>query len=296
MTVVLRQAALATTFVLSSYAIVGCQAAVITSPGFDLPEDNETPPEFTPEDVDPEVFFVEAVEPLLQERCGNCHANEAQATTPQFLVSGDYYGTLHDYVNDDGAPMFTPGAPTDSLLITKGRHAGPPWNDAQAQTVGQWIMAEAGDLSGEDPNNGGPVVVEDDVPDDIDPIGEEWPVAGPIRAAEGPNRIGLANVGLPGAALVFEAEVRGVGVQLSGIGIQAGPDEDIHVEWLAILQYDEESSPSVVESTRFRNLSLDIPAGGTYVIPDSTLTLIADEDGTVRIGGTFRISHEVPDV
>ena len=88
-------------------------------------------------------FFVSKVEPLLRQRCYECHAHEKKIKGGLALDSKA--GWEH---GGEGGPVLVPGAPEKSRLITAVRYADkdlqmPPENkkltDAEIAVLEQWV-------------------------------------------------------------------------------------------------------------------------------------------------------------
>lgn len=168
-------------------AIGGCQAAVITAPGYVDPDE-------PPTGADPEMLFVTGVQPLLQANCANCHAGGPRG--PEFIDNADAYTSVLAYPG-----LVTPGEPEQSLLSTKGQHDGPPWNSAQLATVNAWITAE-----GDNPIEPGD--------------GRETPAIDVTPGSA--HSLPLDTVGLAGSALQFDAANSASGLLITDIEIRAG--------------------------------------------------------------------------
>ena len=96
-------------------------------------------------------YFGQNVEPNLQSKCSACHMGTGPGPggAPTFLGAQptNYYPNIR---NDPR--MFTPAAPSTSLLVTKGMHEGPAWTATEAGSIQSWLMVEA---SASTPHDGG---------------------------------------------------------------------------------------------------------------------------------------------
>lgn len=159
-----------------------CQAAIIRAPG--VPEEEEPPPI-----EDPAAYFDDNVYPILQAQCATCHTDSGTSAGTVFLdPAGDYYASIWAY--DDGG-LFIPGDGAGSLLVRKvtvEAHRGGTVSDNDAATFRAWIDAE------------GEAMMPPPPPPPPLPI-----MTGFYAVNDGENRIPLAEVGLPGCELIFQA-------------------------------------------------------------------------------------------
>lgn len=202
----MREIALLCVATLAVTAIAGCELATIRPPGSG---------DAGPGNVNPRDFFDDEVEPILVSECSSCHEG-AGSMGPEFLAIGGYYASVTTWTNDMSEPLFVPGEPTMSNLITYvegGSHRGGPYNDGSRQTVERWINLEGGGPIGPREDAGPPMMQE--------PVQTD-----PRRVNPGQtNSIPLftGTVGLTGAYFVFDAELNGSNLIMRNIKIQAGP-------------------------------------------------------------------------
>ncbi|MCB9593971.1 MAG: hypothetical protein H6719_14655 [Sandaracinaceae bacterium] len=177
---------------LGAFVVGGCQAAIIRAPGV---IEDEPPPMIE----DPADYFAENVEPILATQCAVCHEDAGASAGAVFLdPGGDYYASIWAY--NDGA-LFVPGDGAGSLLVRKvtvETHRGGTVSDNDAAILRRWIDAEGETTTPPPP----PPPVDD-------------PVVTPFFPIEpGANRLPLADVGLPGSELVFDAMLINGGTNL----------------------------------------------------------------------------------
>jgi hypothetical protein len=108
-----------------------CLALLIAFAG--CVEHGSTPPGGPPSDA--EELFEEKVLPVLEARCGACHATQV----PIFL-GGLTAETIRQNLLDSG--VIDLENPAASRLLTKGQHSGPPLSAAEMAAIREWLEAE----------------------------------------------------------------------------------------------------------------------------------------------------------
>lgn len=238
---------------LVALGLVACEAAIITAP-----TGPGTGPGPGPGD-DPEAMFLAEVQPLLEARCRNCH--EDIATAPVFLEPSDYYGSVLAYPD-----LVVPGEPNASTLVTKGAHRGPAWEASEASVVRRWIEAEA-ERPAEDPMEPGP--------------GPMTRQTSPYPVDDGfENRIPLAEVGLPGAELVFTANRVASGMMLNDVRVVAASSA-ISFSHPRFVMWND-TTPTM-DSDRFSDLEMTISAGMSGTLTSSCVLVDFPENGELSV-------------
>ena len=238
-----------------------CQAAVIRAPG--VLEDEEPPPPV----VDPEAFFRANVEPIMVAQCRVCHEVSAASQGAVFLTpGGDYYASIWAY--RDGH-LLIPGDGAGSVLVRKvtvDPHLGPNVSETDAAILRRWIDAEG--MSTEPP----PVM-----PPPVEPMR-----TGFYPVNEGANRMPLAEVGLPGAELVFTATRITGGIIMTDVVLvpSAGGFVVTHPRFVV---RDTDSSPERLERDEFASMTIRAPAGGTGRLVDRFVVSPFTTSGSLAI-------------
>ncbi len=251
---------------LSAPLVVGCQAAIIRAPGaFD--DGGSTTID------DPAAFFAAEVEPILTVNCGGCHEDEVASRGAVFLNPASYYASVRGY---DG--LVVPGDTAASRLVNKGEHRGPALSANDATTIGRWIDAEGASTT--------PAPVEP--PIDTAVSTSAYPVE------EGENRIPLAEVGLPGAELVFTARRinSGVNMLLTNVELVAGAGGLSVTRPRFVIHDDADASATRLDSDTFADVTLRVEAGMTGTLASAHAIAPFPAMGSVAVQFD---SAEVPD-
>lgn len=232
-------------------ALIACQAAVVTAPGFPIggPDGGVGP--------GARARFEAEVEPLIDLRCASCHADAVVA--PVFVDAADTYAAVMGYPG-----LVIPGAPERSSLIMKGLHSGPAWTVAEDATVRGWIEAE-----GSAGRDGGVGVID-------------FPHTTPRTLVEGENRLMLDGVGLPGAELTFTASRVALGMNLADLTLRAG-STPVYVSHPRFVIGDGTSVQADPED-RFAGVVLSLPPGGSGILASTALLVGFPTGGALGIG------------
>jgi hypothetical protein len=179
---------------------------------------------------------------LLNGNCGACHSTDNEI--------GFLFPETDVYTRITGWPEILDfQTPSNSLLLTKGQHVGPPWAPDDFEVVKNWIELEA-------------VARGNDNTDDL-------PVTALFTPTMGLNNINLP--GLPGSRIEFLMEPLDTGAYLSEIRLYAGTGGVHVVHPLFLLFVDGVLQPDPVDRFSFVDLSLEdgqneYIGGGTFVI------------------------------
>jgi len=221
--------------ILSTVFALGCQAAIIRAPGV---IDEEEPAEIN----DPASFFTAEVEPILAANCAGCHEDDAASRGAVFLNPASYYASVRNY---DG--LIVPGDAAASELITKGEHRGPALSANDVTTVRRWIDAEGATM----------------VPPPEEPPVETSVTTTPFPVEEGENRIPMAEVGLPGAELVFTAMRinSGANMLLTNLEFVAGAGGLSISHPRFVIHDDEDVSAQRLDADTFADVTLRVDPG-----------------------------------
>ncbi len=233
-------------------ALIGCQAAVVTAPGFPVPGADAGPR------AGARGLFEAEVEPLIDAQCARCHASAVVA--PVFVDAVDTYAAVMGYPG-----LVVPGAPGASSLVTKGLHDGPAWSAADDATIRAWIEAEGAPVG----RDGGTGAVD-------------FPHTTPRTVVEGANTLMLDGVGLPGATLTFSASRVALGMNLSDLTLRAG-STPVYVSHPMFVIADG-TSLSADREDRFAGVVLSLPPGGSGILASTALLVGFPTNGGLGIG------------
>lgn len=180
--------------------LVGCNAGLISTSPYASEDDGGRARDAGTSDAaapTARALFEASARPLLDLRCSGCHGDGGTSSAPDFLASRPSV-----YENLKGWPALVDTArPSDSRVITKGRHDGPAWTTAEAGTIRAWLDAEAAEAD--------PVAVT--------------PCTALAVVVEGANNYDLGVLGLRGSAVSFAASrVSPTAMYLSDVRVTAG--------------------------------------------------------------------------
>jgi hypothetical protein len=201
---------------------------------------------------DPEAFFADNVEAMLERRCGGCHG--AGRSAPDFLrPDPDVRTTLLGY-----PALVDLESPRTSRLLTKGEHSGPAFTTSEASTVLSWLELEAS--SGTTP------------PD-------RELATSPVVVREGFNQIPLDALGMPASSIHFVASRVGSGLFLDSVQLAAGPmgarlEHPVFVTWI-----DGEPNPDPVD--RFAGMTITVEPNSSSPFDSGTLSLTSHPEGAL---------------
>ncbi len=189
--------------------------------------------------------FISDVKPILDANCAGCH-NQEGAAGPAFLKP-IMYDTL------TATPGMVTATPSESLLVTKGKHEGPAFTTGQAAIVLQWLTVEAAKLP---PDMGSSVTTQ------------------PMPLKMGANKVDLGALapGLTGDSLTFDLSLIGSTLELSNITVDASGAHGVHVAHpLFIVVSGGKQEPDPVDS--FASLDLKVAQGNMTALGPGTLFL-----------------------
>jgi cytochrome c553 len=184
----------------------------------------------------------EALLTSLGSTCGGaCHAQGAGGA-PLWLGPPDPYVSA---VQFPGIVVSNPGT---SIVITKGRHEGPPLADPLLTQVTQWLTAEAAAL---------PVVTLPQTP--------------PFTVAAGANNIDCSKGGVAGVHITFDATISGDEITLSNLDIVAPAATGVHIVYpiFAVLP----TGGAEIDDPSFSNEDQTVAAGQTAPLGPGLLIL-----------------------
>ena len=185
----------------------------------------------------------EALLPALNTQCGGCHVS-GLGGAPLWMGPPDPYTTARAYTG-----IVVP-IPSESILITKGRHEGPALVDPLATQVLGWLTAEAASLT--------PTTL---------------PTTAPFSVAIGANSIDLSSVaaGVAGTKLTFTASQSGTITQLANISIVAPSNTGVQVTYPIFVTIDAQGNET--DDMSFSNCDQTFAAGQTAVLEPGLLLL-----------------------
>lgn len=209
--------------------------------------------------------FALEVQPLWEQRCSACH-DTGTLQSPIFGAPPDRYSSLITYT----PPLLSCKGPGDSLVITKGQHAGPAWDTAtELPTLQGWINTWI------------------TVTPDCQGMTQAKPVTGPHSLLLGDNTISLAELGpgLEGAALTFTMDAVGGGLYLSQLTLRAGPG-GLRVRSPRFETCGDMPPAKEDPTNEFANVDLTVPPDGAATLGDGTL-VFTQTPNTVKLGIRF---------
>jgi cytochrome c553 len=179
----------------------------------------------------------------LNSTCGGpCHSQGAGGA-PLWLGPPDPYTSAVKY---PGIVVSDPGA---SILLTKGRHEGPPLQDPLLTQVEQWLAAEAQALA--------PVVL---------------PSSAPFTPQVGANDVDCSPAGIPGVHVTFSAAMSGDILTLSSLTLVAPTATGVHVTYPIFAMLPPGGAPEVDDSS-FSNTDETVAAGQSSPLGPGLLIL-----------------------
>lgn len=221
--------------------------------------DGDGGPATNPGGPPPEEVLFRAVEPDLQQKCGQtCHAEGTyKPTPPTFLAGPDAYKSIKAQPGAIVADYY------QSVLLQKGAHAGPavgtdPTFEAK---VIEWLKMES-------------VVIQ----------GQKKPSTDAVALAAGANDIDLTKAcvgGLTGVHLKFDASLVGGILSLSNIKVLAAAGTDVHVykpQFIKVLAKPDAKNRSEIPdgAETFSNTDQTVPGGAETILTPGAAFLTAD--------------------
>jgi mono/diheme cytochrome c family protein len=200
--------------------------------------------------------FDTQVMPLLDGNCAACHAS--QANVDFMKPDPDIYTRIVKW-----PALVNVNEPTQSRLLTRGAHTGPALTPEQSATVLEWIDLERIAAGGEDES------VELD----------------PFQPLTGLNTVDLGPIGMSGSTLTFRLEQLAVGIYLSEIMLNAGPDGAHVVHPLFVTWTDGAASPDPID--RFSTIDLSVGPGLSGMVGGGTAVFV-DVPPTAMLSVHFR--------
>lgn len=196
--------------------------------------------------IDPRTIFQSQALPAMAT-CAPCH-KQAQAGLAPFLTDGGEYAAITTY----GSGKFLTQSPDQSLLLTKGNHAGPALNVDQADRVLSWLTVEAGARS---------------------KLTATTSVTPSVALRQGDFFISLEKlVGDPLARVTFHVEPGTSGnVRLQNLKLTAGKAGAIRVVHPLLMIFSVGTAFKSDES--LSNIDTKVPAGATVSLGPGTLIL-----------------------
>jgi len=261
----------------------GCQAATVTGPGWgEIPEGpggglpgGDDPIE---DGADPEQVFLEQVLPVLDASCSNCHSDAGPNLV--FIPGGDPYSGLLD------SGLVAIGDPGTSLLLTKGAHTGPAFDEAETNLISAWIELEAGIAPGGDPGivdpggaggGGAGGGGEEDPP----PVVGDYETA-PQAIVDGDNVIDLDDAGLPGAELRFFAQRVALGLHISSVTVYTGAS-GVAFSHPTLITNEPGGASTPDPEDRFATTELVVTADAAALLSENVLLVDFPVDGELSI-------------
>lgn len=206
----------------------------------------------------PEEVLFRAVEPDLQQKCGQtCHAEGTyKPTPPTFLAGPDAYKSIKAQPGAIVADYY------QSVLLQKGAHAGPavgtdPTFEAK---VIEWLKMEAAVIQA-----------------------QKKPSTDPVAIVAGANDIDMTKAcvgGLTGVHLKFDAALTGGILSLSNIKVLAGAGTDVHVYkplFIKVLAKPDATNRTEIPdgAETFSNTDQTVPGGAETVLNPGSAFLTA---------------------
>ncbi len=184
----------------------------------------------------------EALLPTLSSTCGGACHGLGVGGAPIWLGQPDPYTSATKFPG-----IVTPN-PGTSIIVTKGRHEGPPLADPLLTQVMGWLTAEAAAL---------PVVT--------------LPSTAAFTPANGSNDIDCSAAGIPGLHITFNATASGNLMTLSGIDVIAPTTTGAQITYpiFAILP----QGGAEIDDSSFSNLVQTVGAGTTTPLGPGLLVL-----------------------
>jgi hypothetical protein len=212
----------------------------------DLPEG------ITPEQEAARKAWVTGAQPVLQERCSECHGGSMPAVA-WLEGAPDVNAQKTDLLTYQTAAMLSLldfNAPQASALIKKGAHDGPALSAGQASGILDWIQKER---DATPTTSGFPVKTE--------PLVMMPCSAGAPGSATCPyNEILLDAAGAPGAKLQFTAGNLSGQLYLSSIQVIPGPG-GAYVEHPVLVSVPAMGEPILDKLDRYASVKLNLAAG-----------------------------------
>lgn len=97
--------------------------------------------ELDADEIDPKAIFTKRVQPEISKSC-SCHYSKQMDILP-FLASPMEPDKDYTAITGYTSGKFLTAVPEQSLLLTKGKHQGPAFNDVQFLAVRGWLDVEA---------------------------------------------------------------------------------------------------------------------------------------------------------
>jgi hypothetical protein len=188
--------------------------------------------------------FDKEVMPILSANCAACHATMPNV---DFLKSEpDARQRMMEWPD-----LVDLQSPSDSLLLNKGSHEGPALTIEQSAVILEWIQLERAAAGGET------TAVEMD----------------PFQPVAGVNTIDLGDIGLAGSTISFRMEPLAVGMYLSEIVLEAGPD-GAHLVHPLFVVWQEADEPEPDPIDRFAGLDLAVASGQSQMVGGGTAVFV----------------------
>lgn len=239
-------------------------AALLAASGCSGLVDNEGLDGLTPEQVTAQRLWVSSALPQLQTNCISCHDGS--------MPPADFLAGTGDLVKRDTLLAYTPsaaagvasvidlGAPSLSLLLTKGMHDGPALDAAQSSDILEWINAERDAAPEGEPGTRietTPFLVQlciSGLPDDPAAPNPNCPV----------NKIALDTIGGTGAAIHFVAQALGTtGVYMTNLKLVPGAEGVFIDHPLFISLPPDDGEPKLDSIDRFASVKMNLMATAT---------------------------------
>lgn len=184
----------------------------------------------------------EALLPSLSSTCGGaCHA-QGVGGAPIWLGPPDPYTSATKF------PGIVVPDPGESIIVTKGRHEGPPLADPLLTQVMGWLTAEAAAL---------PVMT--------------LPSTAPFTVTMGANDIDCSAAGIPGLHVAFAAAASGDLLTLTNLDVLTPTTTGATITY-PIFALLPQGGPEIDDAS-FSNLVQTVPAGATTSLGPGTLVL-----------------------
>jgi hypothetical protein len=184
----------------------------------------------------------EALYQNLDSTCGGaCHVMGAGGA-PQWLGPPDAYTSATKF------PGIVTPDPDTSVVVTKGRHEGPPLADPLLTQVLEWLTAEAAAL---------PVTM--------------LPASPAFTPQTGANDIDCSAAGIPGLHVTFTASISGTLITLTDLNLVTPATTGAQITYpiFAILP----QGGAEIDDASLSNLSETFPAATTSTLGPGTLVL-----------------------
>jgi hypothetical protein len=230
--------------------------------------EEDLPEGLTPEQEAARKAWVVGAQPVLQERCAECHGGSMPAVA-WLEGAPDLFAQKADLVTYQTAAMLSIidfNAPQSSPLIKKGAHDGPALSAGQSSGIVEWIQKER---EATPTMSGFPVMTE--------PLVMQPCTAGAPGSATCPyNEILLDAAGAAGAKLQFTAGNLSGQLYLSSIQVIPGPGGAYVEHPIFVSVPAAPAEPILDKLDRYATVKLNLAAGamtgklgnGTGSFPD----------------------------